>query len=73
MFPCRFLFFRLVPVTAPVVRPKGMGLGADKMLLAAAKKAANTSTKHEEELKMIKGAYVKVTAGMQKDHYAQVL
>lgn len=66
---------KLVPVTAPVVRPKGMGLGADKMMLAvAAKKAASTanSKQDQEELKLVKGAYVKIAAGMNKDQYGQV-
>ncbi|XP_034243320.1 G-patch domain and KOW motifs-containing protein [Thrips palmi] len=65
---------KLVPVTAPVVRPKGMGLGADKMMLAAAaKKAASANSKQDqEELKLVKGAYVKIAAGMNKDQYGQV-
>lgn len=64
---------KLIAVTAPQVRPKGMGLGADKMLLAAAADAAKTvKKKDEEELKLVKGAYVKVVAGMQKNQYAQV-
>lgn len=49
-----------------------MGLGADKVMLAA-KASASSNTKEEEELKLVKGAYVKVLAGMQKNHYAQVL
>lgn len=64
---------KLVPVTAPNVRPKGMGLGADKVLLASAKAAkASTNSKDEEELRMAKGAYVKILAGMNKNMYGQV-
>lgn len=64
---------KLVPVAAPVLRPKGMGLGADKVQLAAAAAAANASIKKgDEELKMVKGAYVKVIVGRNQGRYAQV-
>ena len=48
-----------------------MGLGADKVVLGTAAPKTST-TKDEEQLKMIKGAYVKIVAGMNKGHYAQV-
>lgn len=51
-----------------------MGLGADKMMLAvAAKKTASANSKqNQEELKLVKGAYVKIAAGMNADQYGQV-
>lgn len=57
---------RLVPVTAPVVRPKGMGLGADKVVHGTS--APKTSSSKDEELKMVKGAHVKI---VNKNQYAQ--
>lgn len=50
----------------PTLRPKGMGLGANKMANAEKK------PKDEEELKLVKGAFAKITAGLHKGTYCQV-
>lgn len=51
------------------VRPKGMGLGADK---AIKPKPLLVAPDHNEILEIKKSAYVRVLAGKHKDLYAQV-
>lgn len=52
----------------PELRPKGMGLGADKVT-----QQKNTdSNKQEEELKIEKGTFVKIIAGKQSNNYGQI-
>lgn len=53
----------------PALRPKGLGLGANKM--ANAEKKPKTS--EELELTLVKGAFAKITAGHNKGLYCQVL
>lgn len=53
----------------PALRPKGMGLGADKV---AKPKPALIAPAPDEVLEMKKGASVKVIAGKSKDMYGQV-
>ncbi|XP_067008194.2 G-patch domain and KOW motifs-containing protein [Anabrus simplex] len=61
---------KLAPSSAaPVLRPKGMGLGADQL---ASSPVVEGNDVEEEELKVFKGAFVKVTAGIHKDLYGQV-
>ncbi|KOX77740.1 G patch domain and KOW motifs-containing protein [Melipona quadrifasciata] len=60
---------KIVSAVIPELRPKGMGLGADKVTLQ--KKSAD-SKKQEEELKIEKGTYVKIIAGKQSNNYGQI-
>ncbi|CAL7945352.1 unnamed protein product [Xylocopa violacea] len=60
---------KLVSAVIPELRPKGMGLGADKVTLQ--KKDIN-SKKQEEELKIEKGTFVKIIAGKQCNNYGQI-
>uniref|UniRef100_A0A1B6MA96 G-patch domain-containing protein n=1 Tax=Graphocephala atropunctata TaxID=36148 RepID=A0A1B6MA96_9HEMI len=56
-----------VSVKLPTVRPKGMGLGADKAI-----KEASNNRNIDENLKMAKGSYIRVVAGTHKDSYGQI-
>lgn len=51
------------------LRPKGMGLGADK---AIKPKPLLVAPDHNEVMEIKKGSYVRVLAGKHKDLYAQV-
>lgn len=53
----------------PELRPKGMGLGADKV---SKPKPLLIQPEKNEVLEIRKGAYVKVLAGKHKDFYGQV-
>lgn len=55
----------------PELRPKGMGLGADKMAL---QKQSEKTRKNgeEEELRMQKGTFIKIIAGKQCHTYGQI-
>lgn len=55
-----------------LLRPKGMGLGADKYLKMNDFKYTKPKTKEEEELKLIVGAYVKILAGKYNHYYGQL-
>ncbi|KAH8332119.1 hypothetical protein KR074_002481 [Drosophila pseudoananassae] len=54
---------------APFLRPKGMGLGADKALKP---KALLVQPEKNEVLEIKKQAYVRVLGGKQKDQYGQI-
>lgn len=54
----------------PLPRPRGMGLGADKVASLSAPSAV--SKEEGEELKVIKGAFVHVISGSQRGQYGQV-
>lgn len=57
-------------MTEPTLRPKGLGLGANKM----ANVEKNTSKNNDEkELALVKGAYAKIIAGHNKGLYCQVI
>lgn len=58
---------RTIEIKIPECRPKGMGLGADKLL----NKKTNLSFK-EEKLKWTKGSMVKVIAGKNNGSYGKV-
>ncbi|XP_060820541.1 G-patch domain and KOW motifs-containing protein isoform X4 [Bombus pascuorum] len=60
---------KLVAAVIPELRPKGMGLGADKVAL---QKKNTNSKKEEEELKIEKGTFVKIIAGKQNNNYGQI-
>lgn len=53
----------------PALRPKGLGLGANKM---ASVEKSSSKTDEEKELTLKKGAYAKITAGKHKGLYCQV-
>lgn len=54
---------------SPFVRPKGMGLGADKAIKA---KPLLVAPDHNEILEIKKNSFVRVLAGKHKDLYAQI-
>ncbi|XP_030760419.1 G-patch domain and KOW motifs-containing protein [Sitophilus oryzae] len=55
----------------PELRPKGLGLGASKMIQS--EKSNNKQLDKEgNELILVKGAYAKIIAGAQKGNYCQV-
>ncbi|XP_034488510.1 G-patch domain and KOW motifs-containing protein [Drosophila innubila] len=54
---------------APFMRPKGMGLGADKALKA---KTLLVQPEKNEVLEIKKQAYVRILGGKQKDQYGQI-
>ncbi|XP_076231632.1 G-patch domain and KOW motifs-containing protein-like [Calliopsis andreniformis] len=60
---------KIVSAVAPEMRPKGMGLGADKVTL---QKQNTDSKKQDEELKIEKGTFVKIIAGKQSNSYGQI-
>ncbi|CAG9566111.1 unnamed protein product [Danaus chrysippus] len=53
----------------PQLRPKGLGLGADKVVKENQK---NKSSK-DEELSIVKNAYVKITSGKYSGYYGKVI
>uniref|UniRef100_A0A1B6CYV9 G-patch domain-containing protein n=1 Tax=Clastoptera arizonana TaxID=38151 RepID=A0A1B6CYV9_9HEMI len=60
---------KLVQSTQPTLRPKGMGLGADKVI-----KPSNQLTNNiKEELKLIKGGFVRIIAGPHRDSYGEIV
>ncbi|XP_076622078.1 G-patch domain and KOW motifs-containing protein-like [Colletes latitarsis] len=60
---------KLVAAVIPELRPKGMGLGADKV---TSQKKSKDSKKPDEELKIEKGTFVKIIAGKQSNNYGQI-
>ncbi|XP_050575684.1 G-patch domain and KOW motifs-containing protein-like isoform X9 [Bombus affinis] len=60
---------KLVAAVIPELRPKGMGLGADKVAL---QKKNTDSKKEKEEVKIEKGTFVKIIAGKQSNNYGQI-
>lgn len=59
---------KVVSAVIPELRPKGMGLGADKVT----QQKNTSSNKQEEELKIEKGTFVKIIAGKQSNNYGQI-
>lgn len=59
---------KLVTPSLPALRPKGMGLGADKVLKAAVESGKST----DKDLKMAKGSFVRIIAGVHKDCYGLI-
>ncbi|KAJ9589190.1 hypothetical protein L9F63_028024, partial [Diploptera punctata] len=53
----------------PLVRPRGLGLGADRITSSLIQKSV---TKTGETLELAKGAYVTVTYGSLKGRYGQI-
>ncbi|XP_011150826.1 G-patch domain and KOW motifs-containing protein [Harpegnathos saltator] len=60
---------KVVATVVPELRPKGMGLGADKVTL---QKQNEKPRKEEEELRMEKGSFIKIIAGKQSNTYGQI-
>nr|XP_050852470.1 G-patch domain and KOW motifs-containing protein-like isoform X1 [Vespula vulgaris] len=61
---------KVVSTVIPELRPKGMGLGADKVTLQ--KQTTNSKDKQEEEIKIKKGTYVKIVSGKYVNSYGQI-
>lgn len=61
---------RTVTADVPLPRPRGMGLGADKV--ASLSTPSAVSKEKGEELKVIKGAFVRVISGSQRGQYGQI-
>ncbi|XP_026749910.2 G-patch domain and KOW motifs-containing protein [Galleria mellonella] len=55
----------------PQLRPKGLGLGADKVIADSQKK--KSSKDKEEELSIVKNSYVKITTGKNSGYYGKVV
>ncbi|XP_068622665.1 G-patch domain and KOW motifs-containing protein [Battus philenor] len=55
----------------PNLRPKGLGLGADKVVTENQKK--NASKDNDKELVIVKNAYVKITTGKYSSCYGKVM
>lgn len=58
---------KVITVNLPELRPKGMGLGADKLI-----KSVQNKQNSEEELKLKVGSYVQFVIGRLDGQYAQV-
>lgn len=65
---CNFLFCRISQTKEPTLRPKGLGLGANKM----ANVEKPQKTKDGTELTLKKGGFAKITAGHHKGSYCDV-
>lgn len=61
---------RVVTANMPQPRPRGVGLGADK--LASLSVPSPVPQEGGEELKVIKGAYVQIISGSHKGQYGQI-
>ncbi|XP_032514635.2 G-patch domain and KOW motifs-containing protein [Danaus plexippus] len=53
----------------PQLRPKGLGLGADKVV----KENQKNKSSNDEELSIVKNAYVKITSGKYSGYYGKVI
>lgn len=63
-------FSKSVKAQEPPLRPKGLGLGANK--IANTEKKGSNNTDDDKDLALIKGAFAKITAGQNKGLYCQV-
>ncbi|XP_051165035.1 G-patch domain and KOW motifs-containing protein isoform X2 [Leptopilina boulardi] len=61
---------KIVSAVIPELRPRGMGLGADKMQIQ--KQIAASKLAEEGNLKLVKGAFVKIITGKQSGNYGQI-
>lgn len=64
------IFFRNSLSKPPDLRPKGLGLGANRQIKENKPKSA--VDKNGKELILIKGAFAKIIAGANKGHYCEV-
>lgn len=65
------LYFRVVKPLDPELRPKGMGLGANKVINLKMKTGGVDNDGNE--LILVKGAYAKIIAGKNSGDYCEVL
>ena len=66
---------RIIKPIVPVLRPKGLGLGADKSAaLQSSRNAASqgANEQHDEKLSLKPGAYCRVTSGKRDGQYGTV-
>jgi len=57
----------------PQLRPKGLGLGADRRLLAnSVAPGPSSNTENDAHLSLTKGAFVKIVSGKLRDSYGKV-
>lgn len=61
---------KIVPAVIPELRPKGMGLGADKVTMQ--KKTTESKEKPQEEIKIERGTCVKIISGKHNNSYGQI-
>lgn len=61
---------KIVPAVIPELRPKGMGLGADKV--TKQNKKTESKEKLQEEIKIEKGTCVKLISGKHNNSYGQI-
>lgn len=65
------LSFRTTPLPAPELRPKGLGLGASKIIKEELPKEASYD-RDGKTLVLKTGALAKIIAGSHKDQYCEV-
>ncbi|KAI5651409.1 g-patch domain-containing protein [Phthorimaea operculella] len=64
---------QLAKYKPPTLRPKGLGLGADKVISDKQKKKTVNKDGKEEELAIVKNSYVKIIAGKHTGYYGKVV
>lgn len=69
---CVFNYCRVAAPMEVKLRPKGLGLGADRTVLENAAKALTKPKDGEEELKVVVGANVQLLSGKHQGLYGQV-
>ncbi|XP_043470186.1 G-patch domain and KOW motifs-containing protein [Leptopilina heterotoma] len=61
---------KIVAAVIPELRPRGMGLGADKITIQ--KQIAASKVAEEGNLKLVKGAFIKIITGKQSGNYGHI-
>ncbi|PSN56315.1 hypothetical protein C0J52_07518 [Blattella germanica] len=59
---------RVTATETPIVRPRGMGLGADKHQAST----ENAESSKEEKLEIVKGAFIQMLSGSRRGQYGQI-
>ena len=67
-----YIFLSVAVPVAVTVRPKGLGLGADRSVFEKATKAVAQAKEMDETLKVAIGAYVQLLSGKHQGLYGQV-
>ena len=67
-----FILFSVAAIVTVTVRPKGLGLGADRSVLEKAAKAVAQAKEVDETLKVAIGAYVQLLSGKHQGLYGQI-
>ncbi|CAH2087436.1 unnamed protein product [Euphydryas editha] len=57
----------------PQLRPKGLGLGADKMIKKNQKKKSSKDEEKDENLSIVKNSFVRITSGKYSGYYGKVV